>query len=168
MYVLRSDDVAVEVRNESNVIRTIPLDQSLGFTHWLAVRPDGTVFVTIGSTLLRVGPGAAQAEVIATDLVDRRAAFADVHDRHAMMGTWIAPDGAVFVTDFVGQTVRRVEPGDTASATTAFWRAKDEWSATGGMTMRDGTVLLLEWSTRNDVRVRRIRTDGSSTVLGQG
>lgn len=194
MYVLRRDNVTIEVRDThingsgkrasgGRVTRTIPLDRSLGFPHWLTVTSDGTVFVTVGSTLLRVRPGSTEAEPVASELVERSAAFADLHDRHAIMALWTLPRKSdatssprseatvVFVSDFAGQTVRRVDvtadPRVQAPAeATVAWESKDNWSVTGGTVLDDGTMLLLEWSNRNEVRVQRVRPDGTAEVVG--
>ncbi len=163
MYVLRRDNTSIDVRSRGgDVVRTVQLDETLGFPHWMTVATDGTAFVTVGSTLLRIAAGQSETRLVATNLVQRTPAFADLHDRHALMGIWTDAAGNVFVADYAGQAVRQVS---VDGHVTTVWRGEGKWSAAGGTVDVDGSLLILEWSASNAVRVSRVLADGTTTVL---
>ena len=162
-YVLRRAERSIEVRDTSSqLLRTVDLSPHAGFPHWLTVEPGGRVHAAVGSGLLRIDPGAAQAEVVATDLVERTGEFDWVHDRHALMGLWTDAAGTVYVSVYAGQVVKRVT--DTGEVQIVA-RSSAGWSPVGGRIAPDGSVWLLEWSGSNQVRVRRIGADGAERIF---
>ena len=129
---------------------------------WAYGNRAGEAYVAIGSDLIRVATDSAQATVVASDLVQRSEAFDFVHDRHALMGMWVDKKGDVYVSVFSGQVVKRVSPeGDVAIVA----RSEGSWSASGGVVDSFGSLILLEFSTSNEVRVRRILEDGTEEIL---
>ena len=162
MYVLVHSEKRIDVRSNQTVLHSIPLDAYNGFIHWLTVKPDGTVFVTIGDALVRFAAGAVEGRVVTDGLISRAKAFDFVHDRHALMGLWTDPQDNVYVSVFSGQMVKRVAPD---GATTIAFRQTGAWSIAGGTIDREGRTLLLEFSSNNEVRVRRIGPNGE-TILG--
>ncbi len=132
-YILRRDNSTIEVRDSDTVIRTIDLPRSIKFAHWLTVLADGTVFVTAGSTLLRVSPDDLETNELATNLVVRTPEFEHVHDRHALMGVWVGPGNAVYVASYAGQSVRRITLEGTRRRCLAIrrWMVSLGWSIHG-------------------------------------
>ncbi|MCL7985949.1 MAG: hypothetical protein M8872_11900 [marine benthic group bacterium] len=158
-FVLRRDARSIEVRDPARaLLREIPLQDTVGFLHWLTVSPDGLVHVAIGPDLYRVEPGEASAEVVARDLVERTPEFDFVHDRHALMGMWTDARGAICVSVYSGQVVKCVSP---RGEVTDLVRSSGKWSPVGGRIRPAGGHWLLEWSSDNEVRVRAIAADGT-------
>ncbi|MEJ2483565.1 MAG: hypothetical protein P8049_10760 [Gemmatimonadota bacterium] len=162
-YVLRRDARSVEVRDDGGaLLRTISLESHAGFLHWLTSEPDGRVHVAIGPGLYRIGPGDRSATRLADDLIERTPQFDFVHDRHALMGMWTDPEGAVYVSVYSGQVVKRVSPrGEIIDVV----RSSGNWSPVGGRMRPDGGLWLLEWSSDNEIRVREIDSNGNERVF---
>ena len=162
-YVLHRAERSIEVREASGrLLRTVDLSPQPGFLHWLTVEPDGRVHAAVGSDMLRVEPGAADAEVVATGLIERTGEFDWVHDRHALMGMWTDTTGAVYVSVYAGQAVKRVT--DTGEVQIVA-RSEGEWSPVGGRIAPYGSMWLLEWSGSNQVRLRQIGADGAERIF---
>lgn len=161
-YVLRRAEGRIDIRREGAVVRSVPLDLRRGTPGWLIADSTGVVHVTVGPDLLRLEPSDDALTVVARDLVERTEAFDFVHDRHALMGLWTDREGAVFVAVFAGQMVKRITPAGTVSVVA---RTKGSWSPSGGLVAPDGALWLLEFSTSNEARVRRIGPDGGEQIF---
>lgn len=162
-YVLRRAERSIEVRDGSRqLIRVIDLTSHEGFPHWLTVESGGRVHAAVGSALLTVEPGAVSAQVAATGLIERTETFEWVHDRHALMGMWTDSAGAVYVSVYAGQAVKRISDGGEVEIVA---RSEGEWSPVGGRIAPDGSLWLLEWSGSNQVRVRQIGAGGAERIF---
>jgi len=161
-YVLRRDEKQIDVRTHEGIERTISLAAYPGYAHWLTVDGSGVVNVAVGAQMISVEAGSTEAKVVADELVERSEEFDYVHDRHAIMGLWYGGQGEVYVAVFAGQVVKRVAPSGEVSVVV---RNEDAWSVTGGAFDKAGALLLLEYSTSNEVRVRRIRKNGAEEIL---
>jgi sugar lactone lactonase YvrE len=160
--VLRRNARRIDVRQNGTVVRSISLDPFEGFIHWMTRGKTGDLFVSIGSDVYRV-PGATEKPIrMASDLVQTSDQFSFARGRHATMGMWTDAAGNVFVTVFAGQRVKRISPD---GAVTTVYRSPVNWSPTGGLVAPDGSLWILEYSTSNQVRVRRLGTDGSTRVF---
>jgi len=162
-YILRRAERMIEVRDgDRDLVRTISLAGFDGDAHWLTVSNAGLVHVSVGPALLRIAPGETAPEVVVTGLVERTDGFDFIHDRHALMGMWSDPLGDVFVTVYTGQVLKRVSP---VGEVTIVARSTGEWSPVGGTVGEDGALWILEWSSSNAVRVRRLDPDGSERIF---
>ena len=110
---------------------------------WLHVTPGGTLYVVDGSDLVRVRNG--RAVRLARNVTTARP--------HAIMGLWTDPAENVYLADLANGEVKRVTP---AGAVSTFARSSKPWSPTGGTFAPNGDLWLLETSSTNAVRVRRI------------
>ena len=156
MYALVRSEKQIKILRDNEVIQTIALDSHEGFVHWLIVQPDGTIFLTIGKSLIQIKPGTTEGIVLANHLIERTPAFDFLHDRHALMGLWTDTKNNVYVSVFSGQQVKQISPDGIASVP---FRQSGKWSITGGAIDSQGRVWLLEFSSDNQVRVRRIGQD---------
>lgn len=157
MYVLNRAKKRVDVMSKKKVVRSIPFDAYKGYIHWLTVRPDGTLFVTIGDSLIRVNPGDSEGTVVTEGLIERTETFDFLHDRHALMGLWTDSEENAYVSVFSGQVVKKVAPD---GSTKVAFQQTGEWSIVGGTIDNEGRTLLLEFSSNNQTRVRRIDKNG--------
>jgi sugar lactone lactonase YvrE len=110
---------------------------------WLHATPAGTLYVVDGSDLVRIRGGRA------VRLVRNLTSAA----RHTVMGLWTDAAENVYVADNEHRVVKRVT---AAGVVTVFARSTAPWSPTGGTFAANGDLWLLEASTTNAVRVRRI------------
>ena len=159
MYVLIHDGKRIDILSDSKVVRTIPLGGYEGYVHWLTIHPDGTIYVTVGDALIQYEAGNAEGTILAKGLIERTAAFDFLHDRHALMGLWTDEAANVYVSVFSGQQVKRISPDGSISVP---FRQSGQWSIVGGAIDKKGRTLLLEFSSNNEVRVRRIEKNGET------
>jgi hypothetical protein len=110
---------------------------------WLHVTPGATLYVVDSTDLVRIRNGRAQRVV--RNITSAR--------RHTMMGLWSDAAENVYLADSENRVVKRVTP---AGAVSIFARSTFPWAPTGGAFAANGDLWLLEASTTNQVRVRRI------------
>ena len=161
-YILRKAEKQIDVRKDEAVARTISLAGYDGYIHWLTVDPAGTVYIAIGDALYQAHPGEASLARMADNLIERTPEFDFLHDRHAIMGIWPGNDNDVFVSIYAGQVLKRVSSNGTV---TNVAHAKGKWSIAGGTFTEDNIMYLLEFSSSNEARVRRILPDGQEDIL---
>ncbi|MBC7890771.1 MAG: hypothetical protein H7Y12_01040 [Sphingobacteriaceae bacterium] len=120
---------------------------------WLAVSEDGSaLYVTTGNGLYRISSNETVTPLIHPESTDR----------HALMGIWPASDGSVYAADFATRTINRVE---TNGRTTLIARTEPPWSPSSMLRARNGALWILEYSTTNEARLRRIDAAGKSHVF---
>ncbi len=120
---------------------------------WLAVSADGSVlYVTTGNGLYRISPDGAVSSLLHHESTNR----------HSLMGIWPAPDGSVYTANFATRTVNRVE---TNGRVTLVARTESPWAPSSMLRARDGVLWILEYSTTNEARLRRIDPAGKSRVF---
>ena len=113
---------------------------------WLHVTPAGTLYVVDGTDLVRIRNG--RVERFARGVTSAR--------RHTIMGLWTDRAENVYLADHEHRTVKRVTP---SGAVSLFARSTFPWSPTGGAFAPNGDLWLLEASTTNTVRVRKVPPD---------
>ena len=128
---------------------------------WITVTPDGVLFLTDGGDLRRVAQD-GKVSTVATKLSGRKPAPADASNLNYHMGLWTDDKGSVYVA--VGRE-RLVLKARDDGAPVVVARSRGDWSPSGGMFDRDGALWLLEYSSTNAVRVRRIARDGSERAF---
>ena len=123
--------------------------------------PDGRIAITAGRDLLRADPRRQEAHVWKSDLASMAPRVMQVADRHALLGLWLDGEERLYVAAFAGAAVIRIDRDGT---TEIVARSPDGWAPSGGMVGPDGSLWLLEMSTDNQVRVRRVMEDGTERV----
>ncbi len=126
---------------------------------WMAVTPDGIVYLIDATDLLRVAGG--RITTVARRLSSPHLTRPWVGERHALMGLSFDRSGNVYVADQAAGDVKRLTPDGKM---TIVARSSFPWSPTGGVFAPDGDLWLLEYSMTNAVRVRRIARDGREAV----
>lgn len=117
---------------------------------WMTATPDGLVYLVDSGRLVRIATDGSVSTVLAA------VSGAKPHQG----GLWPGARGAVFVAVPEERLVLEVRPdGSTRVAA----RSPLSWAAYGGMLDRQGNLWLLETSTKNAVRVRRIDKAGEWT-----
>jgi len=127
----------------------------------MTVRPDGVLFLMDGGDLRRVAPD-GNVSTVTVKLSERKPAPAEASDLNYHMGLWTDDKGSVYVAVARERLVLKARD-DGYSVVVA--RSRGDWSPSGGMFDRDGALWLLEYSSTNAVRVRRIARDGSERAF---
>ncbi len=123
---------------------------------WMTATPDGALFLMDGGDLRRVAPDGKVATV-ARKLSGRQPAPARVSNLNYHLGLWTDSEGSVYVAVAEERLALKVR-ADGGSA--VFARSSGDWSPSGGAFDRDGNLWLLEYSSTNEMRVRRIPRAG--------
>lgn len=113
-----------------------------------AATASGAVVVVHGADIARVEP-TGRLTVLARGL------------GRQLMGLAPQPDGSVLVAAWGDAAVKRVAADGRVSVVA---RSATPWAPSGVTRAPDGTLWLLETSTANAVRVRRVTNDGRSTI----
>ncbi|MGH9841843.1 MAG: hypothetical protein ACREEM_24065 [Blastocatellia bacterium] len=122
---------------------------------------DGKLFLIDGGDLRRVEPD-GNAATVAVKLSARKPAPAAVSENNYQMGLWTDGEGSVYVAVGRERLVLKVRP-DGGREVVA--RSSGGWSPSGGFFDREGAAWLLEFSSTNAVRVRRIARNGSEHIF---
>jgi hypothetical protein len=128
---------------------------------WMTVTPDGVLFLMDGGDLRRVAPD-GKVTTVAVKLSERKPAPAEASDLNYHMGLWTDDEGSVYVAV---SRERLALKARNNGASVVVARSREGWSPSGGMFDRDGALWLLEYSSTNAVRVRRIAPDGSERAF---
>ncbi len=128
---------------------------------WMTAAPDGHLFLIDNGNLRRITPD-GKVTTVAVKLSERKPSPAKASNRHYHMGQWFDAKGNVYVAVAGERLVLKVE-ADGSKRVVA--RSSRGWSPSGGMIDRDGDLWLLEYSTTNDVQVRRINRNGRQQVF---
>jgi hypothetical protein len=119
-----------------------------GNINWIAAGPDGALYVVDGADLRRVDR-AGRATTVARGV------------GQMMMGMWVDARSNVYVAVYGARAVMRAAP-DGRVATVA--RSPAPWGPSGVTVAPNGDLWILEYSTSNEARVRRVARDGRVTV----
>ena len=119
--------------------------------NWIAASPTqaGVLFVVDGSDLRRVDPS-GRVTTVARKVGEH------------LMGLW-PTENAVYVAVLGARSVVRIDLAD--GRITPVVRSPSPWAPSGVLIAPDGHFWLLETSTDNAVRVRRVAPDGTSRVF---
>jgi hypothetical protein len=128
--------------------------QGLKDVRWMHATPSATLYLIDGRDLVRVRD--RKVTRIARNLAGTSFTRPQVSLRHALMGLWTDRAENVYVADHAhGRVLRVSQDGEIRTVYQTTW----PWSPTGGTFGPDGTLWLLESSTTNRVRVRRVKLD---------
>lgn len=115
---------------------------------FMAAAPDGSLVVVDGRDLRRIDR-AGRVGTLARNVGEQ------------LFGVWVDARNHVYVAVYNTRSVVRVAPDGRV---TTVARSPAPWGPSGVTVAPNGDLWLLEYSTSNEARVRRIRPDGRSTV----
>lgn len=116
----------------------------------------GEVYVADHLQLKRV-TWDGEVTTISANLKEGKPLFSFVRDRHYVMGVWIDLQQNIYVALFGAKKIKKFGPNGKAET---VYRSKGNWSPSGGVVASDGSLWVLEFSTRNEARVTRVAPDG--------
>lgn len=131
------------------VAKPMQFDRQINWFAASATEP-GVLFLVDGPALRRLD-SSGRVTTVATDLGEH------------VMGLWPTADKAVYVAVYGARAVLRVDIADGGVATVA--RSPAPWGPSGVVVAPDGYMWILEYSTKNEARVRRIAPDGTARIF---
>ncbi|HEX2081377.1 MAG TPA: hypothetical protein VHG08_26975 [Longimicrobium sp.] len=152
MYWVQCPERVCTIRRRGPDGRTGIVAPGARFNHsiqWIAAGPDGSLYVVDGPDLRRV------------TREGRLATVARGLGEH-LMGLWPDGRGSVYVAVYGARAVLRV--GSDGRVTTVA-RTPAPWGPSGVTMAPNGDLWILEYSTSNEARVRRVAANGRVTVF---
>lgn len=119
--------------------------------------PDGTVYVIDSADLKKIRPD-GKVLIMSPGIASRSASRFTVNRRYAIMGLWLDSRSNLYAASYGTGEVKRVSPSGEVSVIS---RSGLPWSPTGGMVAPNGDLWILETSLINEVRLKRIASNGS-------
>jgi hypothetical protein len=119
---------------------------------WLTATAGGALFLMDKGDLRRVAPD-GKATTLASKLSGHKPAPAGVSDLNYHMGLWTDGEGNVYVA--IGRERLAVKVRADGGSE-VFAQSSGDWAPSGGVFDRDGNLWLLEYSSTNEMRARRI------------
>lgn len=140
-------------RTPAGLVTTLFPRKRFGLLNWLSLSNNGpTFYATARDELYQI-----HASGKVDTLIRGRA-----HQNHSLMGMWSAHNGDIYVADYGGQAVKRFDADGKVSVVA---RTIAPWSPNGILIDTTGLLWLLEYSTTNQARIRRINANGTSSVF---
>lgn len=120
--------------------------------NWMAASATqpGTLFIVDGPDLRRVD-SLGRVTTVARNIGEQ------------LMGLWPSGDGQVYVAVYGARAIVRVNIAD--GSITPVARSPEPWAPSGLLVAPDGHLWVLEYSTDNAARVRRIAPNGATRVF---
>ena len=139
---------------------------SFGLTHFTALGPDGSVYVTDESYVRRVSPDGTVTTLAADIRVDRADKPEEKGAPSYLSGISVDPQGFVYVADFSNGRVIKIAPDRKIET---VFRSERPWSP-NGVAWGGGALYVMEYAATTvhgpfSTRVRKLSPDGASTVL---
>ena len=155
MYFADRDRKRVQKRAANGT--TTVVASNLQNIRWMTAGSDGTVHLIDRTDLVRITPR-GEAAVVARELARPSLFGIHIGPQHSVMGLWTDRARNVYAAVYEEDLVKRIAPNGkvTVAATSSGM-----WSPVGGAFAPNGDLLLLEWSTTNQARLRRIAGAGA-------
>lgn len=132
-------------------------DQCMNDIRWMTTDNTGNILLVDRIDLKRVDKRGT-VTTLATNLPDWRSPEKVEPNSHAVMGVWTDGDGNIYTAIMERRIVKKLAPDGTI---TIAARTAAAWLPTGGLVARNGDLWILETTLTNQVRVERIRANGS-------
>jgi hypothetical protein len=164
MYWFDRSDKPVLMKRAPDGNNTRHADAEFRRPEWIAVAPDGSLFLMDGGDLRRVSPD-GKVSTVAAKLSGQKTAPDGVSDKNYHMGLWTDAEGGVYVAVARERLILRVgkDRKPEVVARSGGW-----WSPSGGTFDHDGNLWLLEFDSRNAVRARCIDRKGRERIFLAG
>ncbi|WP_430468016.1 hypothetical protein [Winogradskyella ouciana] len=123
---------------------------------------DENLYVVDNLKIKKITPS-GNVEVLAENLKENGAPFMGVGDRHYIFGLWTDTHKNIYVALYGAGKVKKIN--HKGEITTVF--VSDEgWSPSGGLIEKDGTLWIMEFSTKNKTRVRKVMPNAEDMIYG--
>lgn len=123
---------------------------------------DENLYVVDNLKIKKITPS-GNVEVLAENLKENGAPFMGVGDRHYIFGLWTDTHKNIYVALYGAGKVKKIN--HKGEITTVF--VSDEgWSPSGGLIEKNGTLWIMEFSTKNKTRVRKVMPNAEDIIYG--
>ena len=125
-----------------------------GFTNirWMISRPDGTLYLVDTTDVMKVMPAGAVRRLVKN--ISGTSIFRpQVSAQHSVMGLWTDRAGNLYVASSSEGQVKRIAKDGKVRVVV---RSSGSWSPVGGAFAANGDLMLLEASSTNEIRLRRV------------
>ncbi len=158
-----ADRGAQTVIKKRSVEGTITIHATADFRDigWMTATPQGDLFLIDNGDLRRVTLD-GKVTTVAVKLSEHQSAPAKASTRHYQMGQWLDTKGNVYVAVAAEQLVLKIASNGSKMVVA---RSSRDWSPSGGMIAHNGDLWVLEYSTTNEMRVRRINPNGQEQIF---
>lgn len=151
-YYTHCPEQRCEIRRrapDGRITRVAPASRFRHPFQWIAAAPDGTLHAVIDGGITRISPDGR---------FHRLASGLGEHP----MGLTVDSTGVIHIAVSGARTVVRIAPD---GRTRVVARSAAPWAPSGVARAPDGTLWILEYSTSNTARVRRLRPNGRVTIF---
>jgi len=151
MYWVQCPERICVIRRRTPDGQTSTIAPGVRFNHpinWIATGPGGSLYVIDGTDLRRLQPDGRITTVVR-------------NLGTVLMGLWLDAQSNLYVAAWGTRAIFRVRPNGKV---TTVARTRKPWGPSGVLVARDGAIWILETSTSNAVRVRRVTTNGQSAI----
>ncbi|MEM9674833.1 MAG: hypothetical protein AAF992_19725 [Bacteroidota bacterium] len=124
---------------------------------WICVAKNGKDLYVIDHLSLKKVISDGKVVTILDTLKEPATPFASVGDHHYLMGAWTDAEENVYVAVFGAGKIKKITPEGKVETVLEI---TGSWSPVGGLVAADGSLWVLEFSERNEARVRKISPDG--------
>lgn len=125
---------------------------------WIQYSKNRNSLLVVDHTSLKEVCLDGKVKLIKNDFGSNSPAFSWVNDRHKIMGVWTDNGGNIYTSVFGSQKVVIM---DSEGEVLDQIKVNGLWSPSGGVFDKDRNLWLLEYSVRNNARVRKISPDGN-------
>lgn len=103
-----------------------------------------------------------EVTVLANNLKETGGSHAGVGDHHYLMGIWMDKQEQVYVAAYGARKVKKI---NSEGAIEMVYRSPRLWSPCGGLVAPDGSLWIMEFSVRNNTRIKKISPDGKEVIF---
>ena len=159
----RKEEHEIIIKTYSDGTDTIMSPHQFRDIHWMHYSKSNRSLYVVDHLEIKVVSPSGEVKTIADNLKEGGNSFSNVADRHYIFGLWTNKNGDLYAAVYGSGKVKKIVNNGEVST---VYESPVGWSPCGGFIAADGTMWILEFSIRNNTRVKRIRQDGSETVFG--
>ncbi len=156
--------------NGEVLMKQSPNGKSVKFTshqfddiRWIHYSKNDNNIYLVDNLAVKKITASGEVEVLAKDLKENRASFEGVRDRHYIFGMWTDTNKNLYVAVYGAAKVKKISSSGQISTVFA---SQEGWSPCGGLVTNDGAMWIMEFSSRNVTRVRKIVPNGNDILYG--
>jgi len=123
----------------------------------------GEVYVVDYLQLKKVEPN-GKVRLLSDKLKEGRSVLNWVRDHHYVMGVWSDREKNTYVALYGARKVKKFKPDGTSET---IYKSSKGWAPSGGLIGKDGSLWVMEFSFKNETRIKRIDRNGEVHCFGK-
>ena len=161
-WTAKEEDYETLMMETNNGIESRFCNHQFKDIRWMHFSQVDNMLYIVDHLRIKKVSGSGEVTAITGILKEGERMLSKVDDRHYVYGIWTDNAANVYVALYGAGKVQRI---DLEGQMETVFESKMGWSPCGGLTADDGTMWIMEFSFRNKTRVRRISTNGQSTLF---